>query len=426
MVSLIANVNPVMASDEPDGNIMIPASETHVHSWDAGVVKVPATCASKGILAYSCTAEGCTETKEEDIPKTEHKNLERRNVTIDYTGDLYCKDCGQLLERGDSHHWDQGTIVKNPTCENKGVIRYKCTTDGCNGTKEAELPATGHKWNKGTVTKQATCTENGMIVKHCINRECSAETTETTPSLGHGKTELRNVREATCTSNGYTGDTYCMVCKQRLKKGEVTSKLGHQFGEFVRTSEPTTVGDGQEIRTCKRCGAIERQLIDRLPATGNLSLGSFPLKIKSKYTLKAENLGIEDSLVVWSSSNPSVAGVKQDGTVIGRKKGTATISAKLASGKILNAKVKVQKGDVKTTSISVDEKNITLKAKAGYQITAVRYPVTSNQKLTYSSSNKKVATVSKKGWIKAKKVGKAKIYVKSGKKKVCITVKVTK
>ena len=52
-------------------------------------------------------------------------------------------------------------------------------------------------------------------------------------------------------------------------------------------------------------------------------------------------------------------------------------------------------------------------------------PVTSKEKVTYSSSNKKVATVSSKGVIKAKKAGTAKITVKSGSKKVVVTVKVT-
>lgn len=52
-------------------------------------------------------------------------------------------------------------------------------------------------------------------------------------------------------------------------------------------------------------------------------------------------------------------------------------------------------------------------------------PLTSTEKITYKSSNKKVATVSAKGVIAAKKKGTATITVKSGKKSVkCkVTVK---
>lgn len=45
-------------------------------------------------------------------------------------------------------------------------------------------------------------------------------------------------------------------------------------------------------------------------------------------------------------------------------------------------------------------------------------PVTSKQKITYKSSNTKVATVNSKGQITAKKKGTAVITVKSGSKTV--------
>jgi len=51
-------------------------------------------------------------------------------------------------------------------------------------------------------------------------------------------------------------------------------------------------------------------------------------------------------------------------------------------------------------------------------------PLTSVEKVTYKTSNKKVATVSSRGVITAKKKGTAKITVKSGKKTYTVTVKV--
>ncbi|MCC8066187.1 MAG: Ig-like domain-containing protein [Clostridiales bacterium] len=48
------------------------------------------------------------------------------------------------------------------------------------------------------------------------------------------------------------------------------------------------------------------------------------------------------------------------------------------------------------------------------------------QKVTYTSSNKKMVTVTAKGVVTAKKAGAAKITVRSGTKKVVVTVKVTK
>jgi uncharacterized protein YjdB len=46
--------------------------------------------------------------------------------------------------------------------------------------------------------------------------------------------------------------------------------------------------------------------------------------------------------------------------------------------------------------------------------------------VTYSTSDKKIAAVSAKGVVTAKKAGTAKITIRSGSKKVIVTVKVTK
>ena len=88
--------------------------------------------------------------------------------------------------------------------------------------------------------------------------------------------------------------------------------------------------------------------------------------------------------------------------------------------------VKVQKGTVTTTKISGLTKKITLSKGKKQTLTPVLTPITSQQKVTYTSSNKKVATVSSKGVITAKGAGTAKITVKSGSKKVTVTVTVPK
>ncbi len=56
-----------------------------------------------------------------------------------------------------------------------------------------------------------------------------------------------------------------------------------------------------------------------------------------------------------------------------------------------------------------------LKVKKKATLKPVILPLTSTEKITYKSSNKKVATVSAKGVIAAKKKGTATITVKSGK-----------
>ena len=83
----------------------------------------------------------------------------------------------------------------------------------------------------------------------------------------------------------------------------------------------------------------------------------------------------------------------------------------------------------KTKKLTVKTKKITLYkgAAAGYGSMKLKVTVKPNKaKVTYNINKKKIASVSKKGVVKAKKPGKAKITVKSGSKKVVVKVVVKK
>ena len=69
---------------------------------------------------------------------------------------------------------------------------------------------------------------------------------------------------------------------------------------------------------------------------------------------------------------------------------------------------------------------LTLKKGSSFKIKTAVSPKSASKKLTYKSSKKKIVTVSKKGTIKAKKVGKAKITIRPKKSKtVTATITVT-
>ncbi|MDO5134637.1 MAG: Ig-like domain-containing protein [Eubacteriales bacterium] len=152
--------------------------------------------------------------------------------------------------------------------------------------------------------------------------------------------------------------------------------------------------------------------------------GTLPLQRGKSIALKVRRLSRGDKVKRWKSSNPKVAYVSKKGKVTGKKTGKAVISAVLKSGKTLKVTVRVQKGIVKTKKLTVPKKSISLKKGKTYSIKPVRNPITSGQKVTYTSSNKKIASVTSKGVVKGLKKGKARITVKSGSKKVVVTVKV--
>ena len=107
--------------------------------------------------------------------------------------------------------------------------------------------------------------------------------------------------------------------------------------------------------------------------------------------------------VTFKSSNKKVATVNSKGVIKGKKAGKAVITVKV--GKYTKKlTVKVKKPSFKLVKSSV-------KLKKGKK-TTIRVKAAPVSKVTYKTSNKKVATVNSKGVVTAKKKGTAKITVK--------------
>ena len=133
--------------------------------------------------------------------------------------------------------------------------------------------------------------------------------------------------------------------------------------------------------------------------------------------------------VAWKTSNKNVATVDNNGKVTVLKKGTVTITAKAKDGSNKSAKCKFTVKQL-VTKLSYNNKK---QVKEVYKNKTIKFAVTvapsnaNNKKLTYSSSNKKVATVNSKGVIKGIKAGTVTITAKAkdgSRKAVKLTVKV--
>ena len=169
---------------------------------------------------------------------------------------------------------------------------------------------------------------------------------------------------------------------------------------------------------------IEEQIGHLREAIDSLVKAEFKLNQTSAtlYSSAAVTLSATTNLtgdITWKSSDAKVATVDAKGNVKAVNAGTATITATL--GKV-SATFTVT---VKNPSITAkaDSSVIYTKSKTTTKINVVKDGVTGNA--TFRSSNKKVATVSANGTVKAKKAGKVNITVQVGnyKQVVKITVK---
>lgn len=128
------------------------------HTWDNGVVSKDPTCTEKGSKTYTCAV--CRETKTEEIPATGHQHKEVRDkkaatcTKAGYTGNTYCKDCGELLKTGKEtdalgHTWGKGKVTRKSTYTAAGQITYTCSRCGEKRvitTKKLFYPKAGTKY----------------------------------------------------------------------------------------------------------------------------------------------------------------------------------------------------------------------------------------------------------------------------------------
>ena len=175
---------------------------------------------------YTGTDKGNYETESVIITITrsecEHKNTEiinKKDATCSvegYTGDTYCKDCGETLATGT-------TIEKKPH----------------------------------TVGTSATC------VSKAVCSVCGEDFGEVDAD-NHVHTTVKNLKEATCTQTGYTGDIYCTDCDKLLGMGKELAALGHDYKAIV-SKQPTTTEEGIRTYTCTRCNSSYTESIAKLP-----------------------------------------------------------------------------------------------------------------------------------------------------------------
>ena len=159
-----------------------------------------------------------------------------------------------------------------------------------------------------------TCTKDGNIdyyVCSCgrLFADSNAEATLSEadiviPAAGHGATEIRNRVEPTETANGYTGDEYCTVCNELVKRGTVIPTTAPSETTPTAPSETTPTAPSETTPT--------------------------PSETSAATTLPPENAELpfikdEDSKTGWEVINSRLADTDEGGRVIVEMNGSTDV-----------------------------------------------------------------------------------------------------
>ena len=253
-----------------------------------------------------------------------------------------------------------------------------------------------------------------------ILAKTDASQAEVNEALEHLQGAEKELQKVTVTldkaATVYTGKTKALKATTNDSDAIVTFKSGN--------TKVATVSSKGVVKGVKAGTAVITAKVGNATATCKVTVKASTIKFaKASVTIyKGKTATVKatatpSATVNYTSSNTKVATVNsKTGVIKGIKAGTVTITAKAGA---LKTTCKVV---VKNPAFSLVKSSATIKKG---KTTTIRSKAAPAGKITYTSSNKKVAAVNSKGVVKGIKKGKATITVKCNgiTKKFVVTVK---
>lgn len=427
------------------------------------VTKQPG-CETTGIRSRFCA---CGDENTETIAKTGHKWEKEYSLDVETTCEqdgqksYHCEICDAVnkdsvvIIKSPGHEWVAGAVIKVPTCTAAGQRIYICGK--CKVEEYDEIPMAAHSYGEWKVTKQPGCETTGFRSRFCA---CGDENTETIKADGHKWNRYYSTdRAATCTTYGLKSihcsdcnavkpDSYQMVERKEasftaeelvMKVGQSTDKLkvsGLTGGDYVKSWSPsnkkisvTNTGKITAKKQTKSAAVIITLANDTYGTTRQYRI---PVTVQKKDVKTTKITGLDKTItlkkgkkyrlepvlnpitstqkVTYKSSKSGVASVSSKGVITAKAAGKTTIT--VSSG---NKKVPVTVYVPKTVTEKISaSQNVSVKKGKSVTLKVRLMPANSDQKITFTSKDKKIAVVTQKGKITGKKKGKAEIVVKSG------------
>ncbi len=260
----------------------------------------------------------------------------------------------------------------------------------------------------GTAIITCTAKDGGAMAKVLVYVKTNPSSVKISDSLSLYARQSKTLKATVSPSNAY--DKSVTWKSSNTKVATVSSK-----------GVVTGVGKGTATITCTtKVGSKTSKCTVKVKKPTDVSSVHTSVTSKSVYKGKTYKISANVSpsnatfkTLKWKSSNKKVATVDSKGVVKAISAGTATITCTSADNPTASAKVKI-KVIVKATGIKLTASKMSV-YRTDSKALKVKFTPSdaTNKNVTWTSSNKKVATVSSNGTVKGIKKGKATITCKS-------------
>ena len=225
--------------------------QQHTHLYIEKILVSP-TCEEPGQVLYECD---CGDSYKDENKETGHDFGDevidiQPSCTKNGSEISTCNNCGKkktVSIDATGHFFGSWVQIVEPECESTGTERRDC--DNCEHYETREVDEFGHAYGEWSVTTEPTENTTGVLTKVCFNDTNHKETfTLSKLSVENGYT-YAVITATKCESTGIGRYTY-------TKDGQTFSfdvpldELGHSYGEWSVTTDPTEGATGVLTKVC--------------------------------------------------------------------------------------------------------------------------------------------------------------------------------
>ena len=315
-------------------------------------------------------------------------------------GFQWCANVKETLDMqhltSDEHVYESVNI--RASCREQGYTQLRCKECGkCKGEKYAVTDSIDHHYLYLAEKNIYYCTI------------CHGTADNVTEHNYYGKPEFKWISDSEC--KAYFVCTTCGEGKKEIDCNEeidITNSDYISQGIIIRTASCQFNGN-EYSETWK-------EILPTLEIETKLGCDTYSIYATQQVNIDLISNWQNEEIESISSSDPKIVKVSEEGMIQGVKAGQVEVTILTKSGKTLIASV-----TVKTPKVTLNASSVPLQRKKSTSAVKIKSKLESDSVLKWTTSNKKIATVDKRGKITGKRNGTVKIIVtmKSGAKATC-------